>query len=331
MLFDEERKYYVYVWYYKETGKVFYVGKGTKYRYRSKKRDNQQLVKIINDCDCESKIIKGNLNEKEAFELEKATVESYRKKGHPLINKQDGGHLPPNHAGKHRSNETKEKMRESMKKYFEMHPEAAEIQSERMKAFLKTENGQEFQRKSIEARNNDEFKKAQSKRCREANNKDEYIKKQSELTKKMWESEKYANAHKGANNGRAQAVKQYNLQHSIIAEYPTMTDAEKATGVAVSKISLVAKGKRKTAGGYIWEYVNEKKFESHKPRKYIYNANNDKTAIPILQFEKSGDFVTEYRSIAEAVRINGFKNRTNIILNLKGRTKSAYGYVWKYK
>ena len=30
--FNPDKKYYVYVWFYKDTEKVFYVGKGTKYR-----------------------------------------------------------------------------------------------------------------------------------------------------------------------------------------------------------------------------------------------------------------------------------------------------------
>ena len=50
MEFDLTRKYYVYAWYYEDTEKIFYIGKGSKYRYRSKKRDNKRLVGIINSC-----------------------------------------------------------------------------------------------------------------------------------------------------------------------------------------------------------------------------------------------------------------------------------------
>lgn len=42
-------------------------------------------------------------------------------------------------------------------------------------------------------------------------------------------------------------------------------------------------------------------------------------------------FVAEYKSLEEATRLNHFHTHTNISANLKGRTKSAYGYVWKYK
>ena len=56
--------------------------------------------------------------------------------------------------------------------------------------------------------------------------------------------------------GRYDAVKK-----SVVAEnatgffiFPSIADAEKATGVKASNISRVCVGKRKTAGGYAWRY-----------------------------------------------------------------------------
>ncbi len=43
MEFDLTRKYYVYAWYYEDTEKIFYIGKGSKYRYRSKKERQQTI------------------------------------------------------------------------------------------------------------------------------------------------------------------------------------------------------------------------------------------------------------------------------------------------
>ena len=330
MKFDQKKKYYVYAWFYKQTGKLFYIGKGTKYRYRSKKRDNSTLVEIINTCDCDSKILKGNLTEEEAFECEKEMIKEYRKLGHPLINIQDGGHFPPNHAGTHKSQETREKMSKSMKKYFEEHPDQKVLASENMKKFLKTEAGKEFQKKSAESRKNDEFMKKLSVKCREANNTDEYKKRQSEIVKNMWKSAEYKDSHSGANNCNAQAVRQYDLNRNFVAEYSTITEASEKTGVNSSKISMVAKGKRKSSGGYLWEYVNDKKI-SRKKINLVYDVRKDKSAVPILQYDINGNFLAEYNSVAEATKINNFSNRTNISANLRGRTKSAYGYVWKYK
>ena len=225
MQFDETRKYYVYVWYYTKDEKVFYVGKGCKYRYRSRKRDNAVLVNIINTNDCDSKIIKGNLNEKEAFELEKEMIAYYKENGHPLINVQDGGHMPPNAKGKKRSDETKIKMSDSMKAYYKNNPDVAKKQSERFKEFLKTDEGLEFERKSLEARRTDDFRKKQSEISKKVTGTDEYRSRQSEIVKNFWKSDKYRASHSGSNNGRAQAVRQYSLEHELIAEYSTWQEA----------------------------------------------------------------------------------------------------------
>lgn len=330
MNFNTERKYYVYEWYFKETGKIFYVGKGCKYRYRSRKRANKKFVEIINSYECDSRIIKNNLSEEEAFDFEKDVIEQYRKAGQPLINIQDGGHKPPNAKGVIRSEDTRRKLSESIKYYYDMHPEDKILRSNNMKAFFETKEGKEFQKKSIETRKTEEFRKKQSEICKIANNTKEYKLRQSESAKKIWQSDEYRKSHSGSNNGRSQAVRQYDLERNFIAEYPTMTDASQKTGVGVAKISLVAKKQRKTAGGFIWEYVNDRKIVQKKS-SYVYDVEKDKSAKAIVQYTINGEFVNEYRSIAEAALCNGFKNRTNIIQNLKGKTKHAYGYVWKYK
>ena len=238
--------------------------------------------------------------------------------------------MPPSHKGKKRSNETKFKQSESLKDYYKKHPERAEKQSKHMKEFFKTEEGKAFQRKSIETKKSEDFRKQQSIKCKKANRTPEYVARQSKIAKETWKSKEYIEAHSGANNCRAQAVRQYDLNRNLIAEYPTMTEAYKTTGVDFRKISLVAKGKRKTAGGYIWEYVNEKKFKPFKS-SFVYDVNKDKSAIPIIQYDLEGKQIAEYNSTAEAARANGFPNRNNITHNLKGKTKHAYGYIWKYK
>lgn len=329
MKFDEEKKYYVYVWFYKENDKVFYVGKGCKYRYRSRKRDNEILVNIINSNDCDSKIIVGNLSEKEAFELEEYYIDYYRKNNHPLINIQDGGYKPPNHQGKKHTEISKQKASISMKNFYDEHPERKKESSEKMKAFFQTDEGKEFQKKSIESRRTENFRKEQSLRSRKANNTKEYIERQSQIIKNIWERQDYKDKHTGSNNHASQFVQQFDLDGNLIAEYETVTEASKITGVNGSKISAVARGHRKTAGGFIWKYPNPK--DLHKKNTRKYDVKKDKCAKPIYQCDLKGNIIREYNSINEATDLNGFPNRTNIICNLKGRTKSAYGYIWKYK
>ena len=58
--------------------------------------------------------------------------------------------------------------------------------------------------------------------------------------------------------------------------------------------------------------------------------NGKKSSIPILQFTKDGIFVKEWPSAHEACRQLGIACQ-NICACLKGRYKSAGGFVWRYK
>ena len=55
-----------------------------------------------------------------------------------------------------------------------------------------------------------------------------------------------------------------------------------------------------------------------------------KNSIPILQFTKSGEFTKEWPSLSEAYRQLGISH-SHICQCLKGRLKSAGGFVWRYK
>lgn len=82
--------YYVYEWYVKETGEIFYVGKGTKNRYKVKKH-NRFFNDFIKRYDCESRIVKHFESEKEAFEYEFERVLELKLKGQCVCNIYNGG------------------------------------------------------------------------------------------------------------------------------------------------------------------------------------------------------------------------------------------------
>lgn len=50
-------------------------------------------------------------------------------------------------------------------------------------------------------------------------------------------------------------VAQYTLEGVLITAYSSSSEAERLTGVYNPNISLCCRGKRKTAGGYIWRYI----------------------------------------------------------------------------
>lgn len=56
------------------------------------------------------------------------------------------------------------------------------------------------------------------------------------------------------NQYRAKMVAQYDLEGNLIATYPSAKKAAEATGANADTIRCVARGVRKTAGGFIWHY-----------------------------------------------------------------------------
>lgn len=57
---------------------------------------------------------------------------------------------------------------------------------------------------------------------------------------------------------RCVSVLQYNFQYVFIKEYKSLTDASQKTNINISHISDCIRGKRKTAGGYMWKIKEEK-------------------------------------------------------------------------
>ena len=325
MTLDTKKRYYVYEWFIVDTDEVFYVGKGTGKRYKTKKRENQYFMKMLNSHECDSRIVFNNLSEKEAFELEIVMIAMHRYYGARLTNVQDGGENPPVQYGP-KSELQKAHMSEAMRRFYENHPEEKEKQSEKMKEFFKTEEGVEFRRRSVEAKKTDKYRKECSARVQGFCKTTEYRKKVSDGLIAYYKE--HDSALLGGNNHRAQGVAQYSIDGKLIRTYKTITEASNETGATQSKITAVAKGRRKTAGGYVWKYTNDR----HNPgrKTHAYDVSKDKNAKPVIQCDKNGNEIKTYPSVAEAARINGFE-RTNIFANLSGRTKSAYGFTWKYK
>jgi hypothetical protein len=114
--------------------------------------------------------------------------------------------------------------------------------------------------------------------------------------------------------------------------------------IAKEKISLANKGKLSGDKNPMYGMVGElnpnygnkwsdtqKKIQSEKLKgKKRSNAVIAKMKIPIIQYDLTGNFIKEWDSLTSAA--NELKIYVGCINNcLRNRSKSSYGFVWKYK
>lgn len=89
---DNERVYYVYIWYIVDTDEVFYVGKGKGKRYKDTSHRNKFFKDMYTSHNCAVRKIYDNLTESEAFQKEQETIKWYRNNTKfRLTNQTDGG------------------------------------------------------------------------------------------------------------------------------------------------------------------------------------------------------------------------------------------------
>ena len=84
------------------------------------------------------------------------------------------------------------------------------------------------------------------------------------------------------------------------------------------------------------EWVTYKENTEHAIKHGLRNPHNNNrqgrgnsNSRKVCQFTKTGTYIRDWNSISEAARHYG-TNPSTIINNIKGRLKSARGYVWKY-
>jgi group I intron endonuclease len=119
-------------------------------------------------------------------------------------------------------------------------------------------------------------------------------------------------------------VIQYDYDGEFVQEYSSAKEASKISGINDNLIRACLCGEQKSAGHYQWRY----KFDD-APLKYEPKTENQKK--PVLQFDKNRNLIAEYCSISEAAKSVGLSNPTSIIISCKSKTRTASGYIWRYK
>lgn len=133
----------------------------------------------------------------------------------------------------------------------------------------------------------------------------------------------YNLTHGGGNTEAfSKSVIQFDMNGKELNRYFSISEAETTTGINYSMISECCSNKRKTAGGYIWQYENDFvsipswHFQSRKFRE-------------ICQINDDGKIINTFSSSAEAKRVTGICD-TSIIRCCRGTLQSAGGYKWRY-
>ena len=142
----------------------------------------------------------------------------------------------------------------------------------------------------------------------------------------------------GKEHPMAHAVLQYDLNGKYINRYDTAKEAEEKTGTLRSTICTCLKGRKKTAGGYIWKYADDvdscDDLSMEEVSYYVrhdFNMNSVKSFYrKINQYDLNGVHINTYMSVTDACRSVGGRSSSCISACARGKRPTAYGYIWKY-
>jgi NUMOD4 motif len=126
-----------------------------------------------------------------------------------------------------------------------------------------------------------------------------------------------------------QRVTQYNFDGNKIAQFPSLQDAETASGANTNAIRLVLKGVYKSAKGFFWKKGYGKyriDLSNYKWGKQSMGATQSK---PVQQLTPEGKLIKLYPSIKEAA--DAIKCTPSVIVaTCKGKQKTSGGFKWEY-
>lgn len=124
-------------------------------------------------------------------------------------------------------------------------------------------------------------------------------------------------------------IYQFDMELNFISEYPNIKTASEKTGYTRRVISICLRGQRKIDKDYIWVYKkdvpNIAEFQNtYKIKKNIVNK------IPVYQFDKEFNFISEYEDITDA-EVTTEITKSLIKRSCNGEQFTSGGYVWRYK
>ena len=133
----------------------------------------------------------------------------------------------------------------------------------------------------------------------------------------------YGTRNKRMATTRGKVVARYDLQGNYIESFESAAEAERITGF--KHVASACVGDRDSAGDSQWRYTDSTENIGFYVKKKHEPVN--RKSVDCLDLE--GNYIRTYASIKEAAKDKGLRD-TDIVSVLKGRQKTAHGFIWKY-
>lgn len=109
---------------------------------------------------------------------------------------------------------------------------------------------------------------------------------------------------------------------NIIKKFNSIIEASNETKIRASDISAVCRGIQKTAGNFIWTFLDD----YEKCLEIDYSIG-----VSVNQYDKFGIYIQTFNSIKDAINELGVDNDGSPISQVcRKKKKTAFGYQWRY-
>jgi hypothetical protein len=140
--------------------------------------------------------------------------------------------------------------------------------------------------------------------------------------------DEYLEGRINSKNPCAKQVSQYDRNGIRKKTFPSIAVAEQVTGVKATLILSVLKERSLTAGRFVWAYGMRKKVDVVTRRKSNLEKYKKLVGTKVSQYNLEGHQIATFITIKDAGRTSGV-NASDIHAVLKGRQRSAGGYIWR--
>lgn len=134
------------------------------------------------------------------------------------------------------------------------------------------------------------------------------------------------NQGRSGDNGLKVPVDQYNFDGNIVATYESISDAAKKLNKTIGIIRKCVNGQTPNAYGFIFKNSND---PLTKEELDVRKHKKKRVQGEISQFTLDGEWVADYKSVAEAIKITKIP-KFEITQTLK-RDDYVKTFIWKYK